>query len=113
VHRPDLPLYDNASKVGLGLWNYPIVASLLEVATLFGGMYLYLKATKPVSATGRYAMVIFGVVMVAIQSVGFFGPPPPSDKAVAIEALIFYFFFAGIAYWLERQRAAQLAGVPS
>jgi hypothetical protein len=23
VHRPDLPLYDNVSKVGLGLWDYP------------------------------------------------------------------------------------------
>jgi hypothetical protein len=23
VHRPDLPLYDNSAKVGLGLWNYP------------------------------------------------------------------------------------------
>src|SRR6185503_11274974 len=23
VHRPDLPLYGNAHKVGLGLWNYP------------------------------------------------------------------------------------------
>src|SRR6266567_4680453 len=32
VHRPDLPLYDNAAKVGLGLWNYPARAFLLEVA---------------------------------------------------------------------------------
>ena len=23
VHRPDLALYDNAAKVGLGLWDYP------------------------------------------------------------------------------------------
>jgi hypothetical protein len=26
VHRPDLPLYDNTAKVGLGLWNWPAVA---------------------------------------------------------------------------------------
>src|SRR5216110_1016954 len=27
VHRPDLPLYDNSAKVGLGLWNHTAVAS--------------------------------------------------------------------------------------
>src|SRR5918996_701101 len=26
VHRPDLPLYDDTAKVGLGLWNQPAVA---------------------------------------------------------------------------------------
>src|SRR5437016_5341847 len=40
VHRPDLPLYDNVAKVGLGLWNYPAPAYLPEVAVLFGGMFL-------------------------------------------------------------------------
>jgi membrane-bound metal-dependent hydrolase YbcI (DUF457 family) len=29
VHRPDLPLYDNADKVGLGLWNLPALAFAL------------------------------------------------------------------------------------
>src|SRR5882762_7661405 len=41
VHRPDLPLYDNAAKVGLGLWNYPALAFAAEAALLFGGMWLY------------------------------------------------------------------------
>ena len=30
VHRRDLPLYDDAAKVGLGIWNYPIIALSLE-----------------------------------------------------------------------------------
>ena len=38
VHRPDLPLYDDAAKLGLGLWNYPVPAFLLEIVVLFGGM---------------------------------------------------------------------------
>ncbi len=25
VHRPDMPLYDDTMKVGLGLWNYPVI----------------------------------------------------------------------------------------
>src|ERR1700693_1304109 len=47
VHRPDLPLYDNTAKVGLGLWNVPAVAFGLEAALLFGGMWLYF-GTGPV-----------------------------------------------------------------
>ena len=43
VHRPDLPLYDNSFKVGLGLWNHPAFAFTLEIAVLFGGMGLYMK----------------------------------------------------------------------
>src|SRR6266496_804580 len=62
VHRPDLPLYDDAFKVGLGLWNYPAFAFVLEVTVLFGGMYLYVKTTKAVAHGGRYGMVIFGIV---------------------------------------------------
>src|SRR5258705_11302369 len=37
VHRPDLPLYDNSAKVGLGLWNRPVLAFGLEPALLLGG----------------------------------------------------------------------------
>lgn len=105
VHRPDLPLVDNRFKVGLGLWNYPLLASALEVAFLFGGMYFYCKETKPVTRAGRYGMVVFGVVMLAVQAAVFFGPPPTSDRAAAVTALVLYAMFAGIAYWLERQRA--------
>ena len=105
VHRPDLPLYDNAFKVGLGLWNYPVIAFVLEAAILFGGMYLYLRATKSTGRGGRYGMIIFGVIMLVVQSSVFFGPPPPSDNAVAVMALVSYFVFAGVAYWLERKRS--------
>src|SRR5436309_3565429 len=72
VHRPDLPLYDDTMKVGLGLWNYPAVALALEATLLFGGMILYLRATKPINAIGRIGMPVFGVVMLAIQSYVFF-----------------------------------------
>src|ERR1035437_1107475 len=105
VHRQDLPLYDNTLKVGLGLWNYPVFAFVLEVAILLGGMYLYLKTTKSVARGGRYGMVIFGLVMFAFQAYVFFGPPPSSDRSAAVTALVSYFSFAAVAYWLEKKRA--------
>ncbi len=105
VHRPDLPLYDNTMKVGFGLWNFPIVAFGLEVVFLFVGLYLYLRATKPVSRGGRYGMLAFAFLMLPIQGFVFFGSPPASDKAAAITALGSYAVFAAVAFWLEKKRA--------
>jgi hypothetical protein len=104
VHRPDLPVYDDTMKVGLGLWNYPAVALALEAGLLFGGMILYLRETEPINAIGRVGLPVFGVVMLAIQSYIFFGPPPASPAAAAITALVSYVVFAALAEWLARQR---------
>jgi hypothetical protein len=104
VHRPDLPLYDDTFKVGLGLWNYPVISSALETASLFGGIYLYYRTTRPVTPGGRYAMVIFGFAMLGLQALVFLSPPPPSPTAAALTALSSYLVLAGVAYWLERKR---------
>lgn len=104
VHIPDLPLYEDHAKVGLGLWNYPAIAFVLEIGVFFGAMFLYFRATRPVVRAGSYAFPIFGVVMLAIQAYVFFGPPPASDRAAAAMALFAYFAFAAVAYWLERKR---------
>jgi len=100
VHRPDLPLYDDAAKVGLGLWNLPLVAFALEAALLFGGMWLYLR----VSPGPRVPMMLFGLVMLAIQAYVFFGPAPVSDRAIAVTALASYAAFAAVVARLERAR---------
>lgn len=104
VHRPDLPLYGNSMKIGLGLWNYPAVALSLEAALLSGGMILYLRVTKPINAIGRIGLPVFAVVMLAIQSYVLFGPPPASPAAAAMTALVLYVVFAALAEWLARQR---------
>jgi hypothetical protein len=104
VHSPDLPLYDETYKMGLGLWNYPVIAFALEIALLFGGMYLYMRSTTAANAIGRYGMPVLGIVLIAVQSVVFFGAPPSSTNGAAATALIAYFLFAAAAYWLDRQR---------
>jgi len=98
VHQPDLPLYDNTAKVGLGLWNLPAIALGLEAVLLFGGMWLYFR----LGAARRTGMLVFGVVMLAIQVFVFFGPPPASDKAAAATAIVGYAIFALVIRALER-----------
>jgi membrane-bound metal-dependent hydrolase YbcI (DUF457 family) len=105
VHRPDLPIYDDTLKVGLGLWNYPALAFALEIALLVAGMGFYLRATTPKNLIGRYGMVIFAFIAVALQAVVFFGSPPTSPEAAATTALMSYFGFAAIIFWLEEKRS--------
>jgi len=100
VHVPDLPLYDDTAKVGLGLWNRPAAALSLEAAALFGGMWLYFRT----GAARRLAMAAFGIVMLAIQVYVFFGPPPASDKSLAGTALAAYVVFAVVVRLLEGPR---------
>jgi hypothetical protein len=69
-------------------------------------MYLYWASTKSVTRGGRYAMAIFGIVMLTVQGAVFFGPPPVSPQAAAVTALAAYFGFAGVAYWLEKKQSA-------
>ncbi len=105
VHRPDLPLYDNAAKVGLGLWNVPTAAFALEAALLFGGMWLYLRT----GVGRRTAMTVFGLIMLGIQAYIFFGPPPRSDSAAAATALAAYVIFAVVIWLLERRPETKAA----
>jgi hypothetical protein len=106
VHRPDLPLYDDTAKVGLGLWNLPAVAFGLEAALLFGGMWLYFGT----GLMPRLRMILFGLVMLAVQAYVFFGPPPVSAEAAAWTALAAYAVFAAVVARLARPTRASDLG---
>jgi hypothetical protein len=104
VHGPDLPVYDDTMKIGLGLWNYPALALVLEASLLFGGMFMYMRRTTAINAIGRFGPPVFGITMLIIQCYLFFGPPPVSPAAAAVSALVSYIVFAAVAQWLDRQR---------
>ena len=111
VHTPDLPLFHNSFKVGLGLWNRPVLAFLLEIAVLFGGMFPYLRTTQPVSRTGRYGIPILGFVMLSFQAYLYFGPPVSSHKTAVVSSFLAYIAFTAVAYWLEKGRIPTRPGV--
>jgi len=105
VHRPDLPLYDNTAKVGLGLWDHRALAFGLEAALLLGGMAAFLRA-RP---TRPSAIITFGVVMLGVQAYVFFGPPPASPAAAASTALAAYGIFALVIWFLADRRSSARA----
>ena len=105
VHRPDLPLYDDAYKVGLGLWNYPVTALVLESALFFGGLWLYLRSTTASTIIGKYGMFLFGFLILAMHCLLFWGPLPSSTVAGAIQLGSLYLILSALAYWLEKKRS--------
>ena len=104
VHRPDLAIYDDTMKVGFGLWNCRGIEFVLEIGILVFGAVLYLKRNGVIAR--KIGIIIFVAVLVLIQTSNtFLRPPPSSDRAFAITALIFYTVFAVIAFLLEKRRA--------
>lgn len=103
VHAPDLPLWDDHAKVGLGLWNHVVVSTVLELALLIGGA-VWLRADRAVwlRAGGR-ALGVSVAVLVVFHIVNLFGPPPPSVAAVGVAGLSVYLVVGAIGAWLERR----------
>jgi hypothetical protein len=112
IVESNIPLYDDAAKIGLGLANNALAAFIVEGLILVGGLILYLRATTPENLTGRYGMIVFVVVMLAFNLV-MFGPPPTNLRFVAASSLGSFTAMAGVAFWLDRQRTASLPSRPS
>jgi membrane-bound metal-dependent hydrolase YbcI (DUF457 family) len=100
VHRPDLPLYDNARKVGFALWNYPLAALALEVALYFGALWFYARDKLGKTFAG---FALLGAFILAIQVAVFWFPILPSAKIAAVVFLAGYIQLAAAANWLEKK----------
>src|SRR5262244_3621667 len=58
-------------KMGFGLWNYRVLAFILEMAVLFGGAAMY---AKTVARKGK--VIVYVVLLAVLQFVGTFALPP-------------------------------------
>lgn len=104
MHRPDLPLFDNRMKMGLGLWNYPVPALALEAAVLLAGVLLYTRSTRAHGTRHRYDLWVFTLALIAVQVALTFGPLPGSSSGVAALVLGSYLLLAFIAHWIAAPR---------
>jgi hypothetical protein len=106
VHVPDLPLYGNEAKVGLGLWRHLAISLPLELGLLAAGALIYWVKEPANDRRGRAALWVFVAVLATMQVYVTFGPPPQSSMTMATTGLAFYVLIAAFAAWVERMRAA-------
>lgn len=104
VHFPDLPLYPGDSPLlGFELWSSPLVALALEFAIFALGLWLYLRTTKAIDATGKWALWSLVALLAAINLGNAFGTPPPSVTAIAWVGQAQWLLVAW-GYWVDRHR---------
>jgi hypothetical protein len=102
VHIPDLPLYDDSAKVGLGLWRHVALSFPLELIILVAGAWLYARHATFAGTRGLSIYWGFVVLLVLAQVYGNFGPPPSSPANMGMTALFFYVLLALLAGVVER-----------
>ena len=101
VHVPDLPLWFDSMKVGLGWWNYRTFALLLELGLLWASVSYCLRAAG--ENRRRYLMLAAG--MTGLQLFSLY--KQPSEPAmVALQLLAAYLALTGAAWWAGKARAA-------
>ena len=107
THIPDMPLYPNGPKFGLGLWNSVPGTLAVETALFAVGVWIYARATKARDAIGRWAFV--GVT--SFLFVGFVinaaGTPPPSVTALWMMALGLGALTLWLAWFADRHRISR------
>ena len=103
VHAPDLTLAGVPPKLGLGLWNYPMIEMPLEIGLTAGALWLYLRANPPIGKS--FAVPALILYLMAVQAFNWFSPPPTSlDPSVPISALFAYGLAILLAVWVARGR---------
>ena len=102
-HRPDLPVYGNQMKIGLGLWNYPTLAVIIELGIFLIGAVWYAIAVKGFNRAATW--VFWGFVAIAILVSCFRGDAmgPVSARSVAASALVFYLVATLIILFVEKR----------
>ena len=106
VHRPDLPLIPGGPYVGLGLWNIPLVAVILEFLIYIGGIILYVNITTAKDKIGIYGFWSLIVLLAVIYVINIAGPPPPDVDAIGWAGLLLWLFVLW-AYWIDRHRTVK------
>jgi len=103
VHRPDLPLYPGSARYGFGLWQSLPWTLAVELAIFAGGLWLYLRATRAIDATGKWALWALIAFLLLIYLGNLFGPPPENVMQVAVAGHAQWLLVLW-GYWIDRHR---------
>ena len=99
VHRPDLTIAGGASRLGFALWNYPVVAWVLEVVLVAASVRFALPAFADTGQ--RIRCIRLGVVLVVLQTLTSFGPLPQSVTAMVASTFAIYIVVTLAGRWVE------------
>ena len=104
THRADMPItLDESILIGVGLWNFPVLAVTSELLLFAIGVWIYNRHTVAVNRKGNigfWALVIF---LLVVYAANLLGPPPPSVTAVAWSAQALWLVVLW-GFWVDHHR---------
>lgn len=96
VHVPDLTLYGRPPRLGLGLWNHPLLAMPLELGITAAALVVFARAT------GASRARVWGLagLLFALQAVNWYGPQPDAvDLTLTLLGWFGYALATAAARW--------------
>jgi hypothetical protein len=107
VHRPDLELFPNGPKIGLGLWNYPVPEQAVEMG-LLAVTGIFWAASRKALGQNAWPAALFMTFLVVLQIVVMFmGPPPgPLGAQMGFSALAAYLLVAMLSLLVDAKRTS-------
>ena len=100
VHDPEIPVFFDRFKIGMGLWNFPWAALCFETILLILAGHYFLKSS---GMKIKYLILIILLIIAYLPM--FFAPEAEATPAQAsIVSLGLYALFTGLAYWAERRK---------
>jgi len=105
VHIPEIPLLvNNSLKIGLGLWDNPLLALSLETALVAIGFVFYLVIVKPKTKLAKYGLAGLLLLITTLTVTGMlFAETPPPPTAAAMSWIFQPFLICGLAYWFDKK----------
>ncbi|ASK88641.1 hypothetical protein [Sphingorhabdus sp. SMR4y] len=110
VHAPDLTLAGSPPKMGLRLWDHPMIEMPLELAMTFGALAFFVARTRSIAPSARFALVLLAILLAVFQAVNWFAPEPETaDANMMITALIAFAVLSAVAWLVGKTRALKQA----
>lgn len=103
VHRPDLELWFGGTKVGFGLWNYPVPEQAVEIGLLGLGAAAW-AFVRGRQGRSLWPVLAFTTILLAVQIIAMVMPGGGDATGLGGAALAVYLVLGLIAFALDRPR---------
>ena len=100
---PNLEIVPGGTKVGLGLWNSVGWTVAAELIVFFGGLALYIRATRAKDRAGRVALWVLAGVLV-LPYLAAVALPPVAHQRILTALCVSPFLVVPLGYWIDRHR---------
>jgi hypothetical protein len=100
VHTKDLTLAGSPPKLGLGLWDHPVIAMPLEIGIVALSLWLYARSRRFGRRGWGLPLLALTFALLVFQAINWFGPPPQSvDASTSFLAWFAFGVVALLGWW--------------